>query len=83
MFLPGEERFENFIQMQRLFDQGGINAALEKYEEGRAIVKKVRALVIAAETSEKKLLVDRQAMESIRIDIVLYGLLAVLVLLLA
>ena len=78
-----EERFENFIQMQRLFDQGGINAALEKYEEGRAIVKKVRALVIAAETSEKKLLVDRQAMESIRIDIVLYGLLAVLVLLLA
>ena len=78
-----EERFENFNRMQKLFEQGGTSAALEEYKEGRAIVKKVRALVIAAETSEKKLLVDRQAIELIRINIVLYGLLAVLVLLLA
>lgn len=78
-----EERFDNFNRIQKLFEQGGVNAALDEYNAGRAIVKKVRALVIAAEATEKGQLIDRKANESLRINIVLYGLLAVLVLLVA
>ena len=78
-----KERFDNFSQIQKLFEQGGMGAALEEYKQGRLIVTKVRTLVIAAETEEKQLLIDRQILESLRINIVLYGLLIVLVLLLA
>ena len=78
-----EERFENFNQIQKLFKQGGMAAALEEYKRGRLIVTKVRTLVIAAETEEKQLLIDRQSNEALRIKIVLYGLLSVLIMLLA
>ena len=78
-----EERFDNFNQIQILFEHGGMAAAVEEYKRGRLIVTKVRALVIASEIEEKQLLIDRQAVESLRINIVLYGLLSVLVLLLA